>query len=67
MKKNEIMFDRRVVEKNLREGLIAAADYEKFLKSLPNSEEGAQWIAVEELAPRAYLKFILGSESPPSD
>ena len=62
---NEI-FDRRVVEKNLREGLISPADYEKFLKSIPDTKDKLQWTPIDEIAPRRYLKSVLGIE-PKSD
>jgi hypothetical protein len=67
MNKKEILFDRRVVDKNLREGIVARAEYEKFLKSLPDRDQEAQWVAIEEIAPRAYLRKALGMEKNPSD
>ena len=38
---DERLFDRRVVEKNLRAGLITQKDYERFLKSLDDDAENA--------------------------
>lgn len=32
--KNPRLFDRRVVERNIKKGLITRKDYEKYLKSL---------------------------------
>ena len=58
MKKNEILLDRRVVERNLREGVLAPADLEKFFRSLPDLSACAQWVSCEDLAPRPYLKAI---------
>jgi hypothetical protein len=34
--KNPRLFDRRVVERNIKKGLITRKDYEKHLKSLPD-------------------------------
>ena len=31
-----ILFDRRIVERNIKRGLITRKDYEKFLKSRPD-------------------------------
>ena len=33
------LFDRRIVERNVKRGLITRKDYEKFLKSLPDCSE----------------------------
>jgi hypothetical protein len=32
--KNPRLFDRRVVERNIKKGLVTRKDYEKYLKSL---------------------------------
>jgi len=32
-------FDRRTVDRNMKRGLVNRKDYEKFLKSLPDSAE----------------------------
>jgi hypothetical protein len=34
-----ILFDRRIVERNIKRGLITRKDYEKFLKSRPDVAE----------------------------
>jgi hypothetical protein len=34
-----ILFDRRIVERNIKRGLITRKDYEKFLKSRPDAAE----------------------------
>lgn len=38
---DERLFDLRVVEKNLRSGLISRKDYEKYLKSVDDDEKNA--------------------------
>ena len=38
---DERLFDLRVVEKNLRSGLISRKDYEKYLKSVEDDEKNA--------------------------
>ena len=35
--KNARLFDRRVVERNIKKGLVTRKDYEKYLKSLDDS------------------------------
>jgi hypothetical protein len=34
---NPILFDRRIVERNIKRGLITRKDYDKFLKSLSDA------------------------------
>lgn len=34
--KNPRLLDRRVVERNIKKGLLTRKDYEKFLKALPD-------------------------------
>ena len=31
------LFDRRIVERNIKRGLITRKDYEKFLKAIPDA------------------------------
>lgn len=38
---DETLFDRRVVEKNIRAGLITQKDYERYLKSLEDDEDNS--------------------------
>ena len=33
------LFDRRIVERNIKRGLITRKDYEKFLKSRPDAAD----------------------------
>jgi hypothetical protein len=44
--KNPRLFDRRVVERNIKKGLITRKDYEKYLKSL--SDVAANIAAADE-------------------
>ena len=44
--KNPRLFDRRVVERNIKKGLITRKDYEKHLKSL--NDVGANIASPEE-------------------
>jgi hypothetical protein len=34
--RNPRLFDRRIVERNIKKGLLSRKDYEKHLKSLPD-------------------------------
>jgi len=34
-----ILFDRRIVERNIKRGLITRKDYEKFLKALDDAKD----------------------------
>lgn len=33
---NDRLVDKRIVERNIRKGLLKEADYEKYLKALPD-------------------------------
>lgn len=46
--KDEMLFDLRILELNLREGKFKPKDYESYLKSLPNNESNAEYIEVFE-------------------
>jgi hypothetical protein len=60
MKKRDDLFDRRVVEMNIREGIVTEEEYARFLKSVPDRKNDAEWIPVEEVAPLSYLRAALG-------
>jgi hypothetical protein len=60
MDKNETMFDRRVVERNLLEGLYTRADFEKHIKALPDVAAKADWVDTATLAPRNYARSVMG-------
>jgi hypothetical protein len=45
----EITYDVRVLERNLREGVITKRDYEEYLKKLPDiSDKGCPLVIDEE-------------------
>lgn len=46
--KGEQIYDLRTLEQFLRDGMITQKDYNAYLKSLPNSEENADYIEVYE-------------------
>lgn len=43
---DERLYDRRVVQKNIKAGIISAKDYERYLKSLEDDEDNADVIGV---------------------
>jgi hypothetical protein len=49
--KDARLFDLRTVERNIKRGLITRKEYERFLKSLPDSAENV--IPAETEAPPA--------------
>lgn len=61
MHKDDNLFDRRVVERNIREAVISPADYAKRLKALPDAADKADYTPIENLAPRSYLRGALGT------
>lgn len=44
---DESMFDTRVVERNMRRGLITQKDYQEYLESLEDNEDNAAPIESE--------------------
>ena len=47
------LFDNRIVQRNLRRGLISQAEYERYLRELPDVTEKAEPIAEPQpLEPR---------------
>jgi hypothetical protein len=58
-------YDVRVLERNLRRGLVSRKDYEKYLKSLPDSGANAAFSRPEETHTRAAGPSV--DEAPPPD
>lgn len=50
MKKSkfDVIYDVRVIERNIRQGVIDKGDYENYLNSLEDQEENAVPITIEE-------------------
>ena len=44
--KNEALFDKRVVERNIQRGLITETEYESFLNDLEDCEEEVEEVEV---------------------
>ena len=38
---DEILYDRRIVHRNIKDGVISPKDYERYLKSLEDDEDNA--------------------------
>lgn len=47
-KKDEFLYDARIVERNILEGKLSKKDYEKHLASLPDVEEKGEPLVIEE-------------------
>lgn len=45
--KNEKLFDRRVVERNIDKGLVTREEYEEYLDGLEDAEDNADVIEAE--------------------
>jgi hypothetical protein len=41
-------FDRRTIEKNLKEGIISAEEWENFLRALPDVSDSVDLVTIEE-------------------
>jgi len=41
-------FDRRTIEKNLKEGIVSAEEWENFLRKLPDVSDNVDFIMAEE-------------------
>jgi len=64
MKNDDLLFDLRVVDKNIREGTVKKSDYDKYLKSLPDRGKEVEWSSADNLAPKSYMKGVTGSAEP---
>ncbi len=47
MIENKLLFDKRVIKRNLKRGLITEAEYEQHVQGLTDLEENAEEIEVE--------------------
>ncbi len=41
-------FDKRTIEKNLREGVVSAEEWKKYLRSLPDVSDNVDFVIIEE-------------------
>jgi len=41
-------FDRRTIEKNLKEGIISPTEWEKYLKALPDASNNVDFVMLDE-------------------
>jgi hypothetical protein len=41
-------FDRRTIERNLKEGIISAQEWEEYLKGLPDVSDNTDFVMLEE-------------------
>ncbi len=66
-------FDRRTIERNLKEGIISATEWEKYLKALPDAshktdfvmlEEGQEHQTAEEQASKSKAEESVEEETP---
>ncbi len=39
-------FDKRTIEKNLKEGIVSAEEWEKFLRSLPDVSDNVDFVVI---------------------
>jgi hypothetical protein len=42
-------FDKRTIERNLKEGIVSAKEWEQFLKSLPDVSDQVEFVMSEEI------------------
>ena len=47
-KKEEFIYDVRVANRHLREGVISKKDYEKYLSELPDVEDKSEPLIIED-------------------
>jgi len=59
------LFDRRIVERNIKRGLITRKDYEKFLKSLPDVADKIMPPEEDQAAEGAPPSEGVGNPEPP--
>ncbi len=47
-KKEDFLYDERIVERHIKDGTLSKKDYDKHLKSLPDVEEKGEVLIIEE-------------------
>jgi hypothetical protein len=47
-KKDEFLYDVRIAQRHLREGVITKKDYDKHLDSLPDMESNSEPLIIED-------------------
>lgn len=45
---NEKLFDTRIVERNLKKGLVPQKEYETYLKKLPDEKDNFDLVPIED-------------------
>ena len=58
-KKEEFIYDVRVTNRHIREGVITKKDYEKYLSELPDVEDKSEPLIIED----EEAQSVAGSES----
>lgn len=46
--KEELEYDVRIVDRNIRDGVVAKKDYDKYIKDLPDVEEKGEPLVFED-------------------
>ena len=46
--KEELDYDVRIIDRNIREGAVSKKDYDKYIKSLPDVEEKGEPLVFED-------------------
>jgi hypothetical protein len=49
-------FDKRTIEKNLREGIVSAKEWEQFLKKLPDASDKVEFVMSEKAQPEETIE-----------
>jgi hypothetical protein len=44
----EQLYDKRIIERNVRKGLLQRKDYDKYLKELPDVADNMQVVELDE-------------------
>ena len=57
---NHILFDVRLIERNIRQGTITRQDYEKYLSELADREAQADVIDLEQLVEMTHSRPTAG-------
>lgn len=47
-KKEDFLYDIRITEMHIRDGILSKEDYDKHLKNLPDAEEKGEVLVIEE-------------------
>lgn len=61
--KDEMLVDKRIIERNIQKGMLSQGEYTKYLEKLPDAADNAEFVSIEEPEASAEAPEASGEES----